>query len=125
MKYKFVLLDGANILPPKARRFLVYPSLSFPLSNSFAYLTPKVGLHYTHYDLNSDTTSLPNSTRTLPIVSLDSGNVLVNDLVLIPLVKRALARFKRVTKIFVLPPLPAQLGQQPGEFAAGAPQHPA
>ena len=32
---------------PNGRRYLAYPSASLPLQNSFAYVTPKVGMHLT------------------------------------------------------------------------------
>lgn len=59
-------------------RFTTYPSLSFPLANSFAYVTPKIGVHYSNYRLQNNTpvgyTDEHNQlTRTVPIFSLDSG----------------------------------------------------
>lgn len=63
-------------------RFTVYPSLSFPLTQSYGYITPKVGVHYTKYDLGGNTAftnskgiadTYQSDTRTLPIFSLDSG----------------------------------------------------
>ena len=55
-------------------RFIAYPSVTLPLANQFGFITPKVGLNYTSY-LLSPTTTTPAGTasRTLPIVSLDSG----------------------------------------------------
>jgi len=55
------------------KRFVAYPSLSVPLQTSYAYVNPKIGLHVTHYALDKDTTTLPDSTRTLPIFSAESG----------------------------------------------------
>ena len=56
------------------RRSVVYPSLSLPLQTSFAYLTPKIGVNYTHYDLDASTTTLAASqNRTVPIFSTESG----------------------------------------------------
>ncbi|MGB7649620.1 MAG: LPS-assembly protein LptD [Gallionella sp.] len=56
-------------------RMVVYPQASYPLVSEPAfYVTPKVGLHNSQYVLNSNnTTALPNATRSVPIVSLDSG----------------------------------------------------
>lgn len=54
------------------QRYLFYPSLAYPLNAAFASVIPKLGLHYTHYDLNSS--SAPSAAnRTLPIFSLDSS----------------------------------------------------
>lgn len=66
------------------QRFYANPSVSLPLSRSYGYLTPRVGVHYTRYSLDGETTGLPdstgtlrnydtNATRTLPIYSVDSG----------------------------------------------------
>ena len=63
------------------RRLVMYPSVSYPLiaTPSF-YLTPKFGVHYTHYSLGANNLgALPDTNRTLPIVSLDSGMVLERD----------------------------------------------
>ena len=57
------------------RRFVAYPSISMPLQNSYGYITPKIGLHYTRYNLDSATTSLGDSTRTVPIASTEAGVV--------------------------------------------------
>jgi LPS-assembly protein len=38
-------------------------------------LTPKVGTHFTHYALDKGTTTLPDSTRTLPIFTTEAGLV--------------------------------------------------
>jgi len=61
------------------KRFMAYPSLSLPLQNSFAYFTPKVGVNLTHYALDRNTTPLPDTTRSLPIFSAESGLVLERD----------------------------------------------
>lgn len=52
-------------------RVVAYPRVSLPLVNEFGYITPKFGVHQTNYYLNSPT--LPDTSRTLPIVSVDSG----------------------------------------------------
>jgi LPS-assembly protein len=70
-----------------AQRINIKPSVSFPLKSEAAYLTPKVSVQYTDYQLGDQggavyqlssnptvTNSFPDSiSRTLPIVSLDSG----------------------------------------------------
>ncbi len=57
------------------QRLVINPSLSYPLLSDPGYfLTPKIGIHYTDFVLGANnTTSVTNSTRTLPIFSLDSG----------------------------------------------------
>ncbi len=63
---------------PTGSRLTAYPSVSYPLKTSYGYLTPKVGIHASQYSLNNN---LPvgyneesnNLSRTLPIVSLDTG----------------------------------------------------
>ncbi|HVC50220.1 MAG TPA: LPS-assembly protein LptD [Burkholderiales bacterium] len=66
-------------------RFIIYPSLSYPIQRSYGYITPKIGYHFTRYHLNSTSitpldlelnNNLPistDSTRALPIMSVDSG----------------------------------------------------
>lgn len=62
-------------------RTVAYPSVSYPLYTAFGTLTPKLGLHYTRYKLDSSTTT-PNTdaTRTLPIFSLNAGTVFERDI---------------------------------------------
>ena len=55
------------------RRWLLYPSASYPLRRAFGFLTPKLGFHATRYDLTSNTTGFESGTRALPILSVDSG----------------------------------------------------
>lgn len=56
------------------QRFTLYPSVSVPWSRSFGYVTPKFGVHHTNYTMTENNTgNLPDSTRTLPIFSVDSG----------------------------------------------------
>ena len=56
-------------------RLLAYPSLSVPLQNSYAYLTPKAGMHLTKYFIDPNATGVRDSTRTLPTFTVDSGVV--------------------------------------------------
>lgn len=55
------------------RRMVAYPSLTLPLRTAYAYVTPKVGAHFTHYVLDRATTMLPDTTRTLPIFTTEAG----------------------------------------------------
>ncbi len=55
-------------------RFNTKPSVAFPLETAGAFFTPKVSLQHTQYKLNNQVAGKANSiSRTLPIVSVDSG----------------------------------------------------
>lgn len=62
------------------KRFTAYPSISLPFATSFGYITPKLGIHHTNYDLRNTAFTLDglpaeydSGNRTLPIFSIDSG----------------------------------------------------
>ncbi len=55
------------------QRWLTYPSATYNMTRSFGFITPKVGLHVTRYDLTGNRTGYESATRVLPILSLDSG----------------------------------------------------
>ena len=57
------------------RRALAYPSLSLPLQTSYAYLTPKLGLTATRYDIDPSTSGFTDQSRTLPVFTTDGGVV--------------------------------------------------
>lgn len=61
------------------RRALAYPSLSMPLQTSYAYLTPKIGMHVTRYMIDPNTSNLQDQTRALPILTTESGLVFERD----------------------------------------------
>lgn len=64
--YHSRLIDG--------NRTILYPTVSAPWRNEYGYITPKFGLHYTHYSLSAPVDNKgENVDRTIPIVSLDSG----------------------------------------------------
>lgn len=58
-----------------AQRAVLYPSVSYPLlSDPAYYITPKIGYHYTYYSFGlNNAAGLPNTSRALPIASVDSG----------------------------------------------------
>ncbi|MBB5017294.1 LPS-assembly protein [Chitinivorax tropicus] len=61
------------------KRLVINPSISTTLNTTYAYITPKLGLHYTQYNIDRFTpTDSPayNHRRTLPIFSTDAGIVL-------------------------------------------------
>ena len=55
------------------RRWLLYPSASYPITRPFGFITPKLGFHATRYDLTRNTRDFESGTRALPILSVDSG----------------------------------------------------
>ena len=67
-------------------RFMIYPNVTFPIRTAYSFITPKVGVNYTHYSLNRPDFALdPNPdapttlTRTLPIASVDTGLIFERD----------------------------------------------
>lgn len=75
----FVAFDHASLVT--GRRSLAYPSFSMPLQNAFAFVTPKIGMHVTHYTIGSNNVaSLQDTTRALPIFSAESGVVFEREL---------------------------------------------
>ncbi|MCW5604642.1 MAG: LPS-assembly protein LptD [Burkholderiales bacterium] len=73
----YVAFDHPTLV--NGRRLLAYPSLSVPLQTPYAYVTPKIGAHFTHYALDKSTTNLPDTTRTLPIFSTEAGLIFERD----------------------------------------------
>jgi len=59
----------------KGQRFNIEPSISLPMQSAAAFVTPRLALSHTRYDLDDNGTVLADDspTRTLPIVSVDSG----------------------------------------------------
>ena len=71
----FVAFDHPTLV--SGRRLVAYPSVSLPLQTPYAFVVPKIGMHMTQYSIsdNNNTARLPNSSRTLPIFSAESGMV--------------------------------------------------
>ncbi|MEW9898131.1 LPS-assembly protein LptD [Chitinivorax sp. PXF-14] len=62
------------------QRLVANPSVSLPLNTTYAFLKPKLGLHYTRYEIDSQGTQAAyQRTRTLPTFSTDAGVVLERD----------------------------------------------
>ena len=59
-----------------ALRTTVYPGVRYSYENEFLTLSPKIGLHYTNYDLDTGVTE----DRTLPIYSLSASLAFERDL---------------------------------------------
>ena len=68
-------VDFAHPVAENAQRLVLNPSVSYPLvSDPAFYLTPKVALHSTYYAMGANNNrAYSSSSRTLPIMSLDSG----------------------------------------------------
>ena len=59
---------------PLARRSVLYPQFWLPMQTAAFYLTPKFGMHLTHYSLDRQPSGTPDMlTRRVPIYSIDSG----------------------------------------------------
>ena len=71
--------DPNSTLAVKAgTRFSTYPSVSMPITRPYGYVTPKIGVNYTSYSLDSIDPLYANTydktaDRTIPIFSVDSG----------------------------------------------------
>ncbi len=56
------------------RRVVAYPSLSFPFTAPYGYITPKIGVHASRYFIDQqNTAAMPDRTRVLPTFTADSG----------------------------------------------------
>ena len=55
------------------QRFIFYPSVSLPLRRSYGYVVPKIGYHYTRYNLQEHTQGLAGGSLGLPNSSVDAG----------------------------------------------------
>ena len=76
------LVDFTHPSLTSGKRAVAYPSLSAPLQSSFAYLTPKIGVHLTRYDLDQTAITNQIQNRAVPIFSTDSGLVFERNAVL-------------------------------------------
>ena len=76
LETEFVRFAHRETNRDEASRFVAYPQLSLPLQGAAWFVTPKAGVHYTSYDLDRAAANAgkPDSiTRSVPVVSLDSG----------------------------------------------------
>jgi LPS-assembly protein len=65
----------------EGQRLNIKPSVSFPLKTASTYLTPKIAVQHTQYFLNNQATGqAAELSRTLPILSVDSGLYVERDL---------------------------------------------
>jgi LPS-assembly protein len=65
--------SNPNTVQTEGERFTIYPSVSYEFTKSYGFITPKIGVHHTQYQLNNIASNLDSPHRTLPIFSLDSG----------------------------------------------------
>jgi LPS-assembly protein len=65
------VVNGISV--PTGSRFTLYPSVSVPLTASYGYVTPKIGVSYTQYALSDTGGQFGSDSRVLPIFSVDSG----------------------------------------------------
>ncbi len=79
---QFVRFDRSSNAPSgvTGNRATAYPSISMPLGRSYAYITPKFGVHFTKYDLSGNLANpfrpgenYQSDNRSVPIFSVDSG----------------------------------------------------
>lgn len=64
----------------EGRRTAIYPQVSYPIETSSFFLTPKMGVHYTSYDITRTTTDGDSKITTeIPTFSLDSGMIFERD----------------------------------------------
>ncbi|MCW5623621.1 MAG: LPS-assembly protein LptD [Burkholderiales bacterium] len=68
MQAEYAAFDHPTLITGNRSTF--YPSVSYPLQRSFVNVVPKLGLNYTHYQLDQRF-GVPNQDRTLPVFSLD------------------------------------------------------
>jgi LPS-assembly protein len=55
------------------QRLILYPQASYPLRRPWGYVTPKAGFHYTRYNVTDNETGFADTTRSVPMGSLDAG----------------------------------------------------
>ena len=82
LKAEYVDFDHADKIA--GQRIDIEPSVSLPWSSSAAFITPRLALSYTRYNLNSNVTTAIDKTptRTAPVVSLDSGLFFERDMMI-------------------------------------------
>jgi LPS-assembly protein len=75
MAFAGEFVDFVHPTALSGKRLVLNPSVSYPLVNAPAfYVTPRVAIHGTHYAMGmNNPAGLPDSTRILPMLSVDSG----------------------------------------------------
>jgi LPS-assembly protein len=74
-------VDFSHPTALNAKRLVLNPSVSYPLINNAAfYVTPKLAVHSTHYVMGANNvTGIANASRTIPLLSVDSGMSMERD----------------------------------------------
>ena len=79
-QYAYFSRNDKAAVAATGSRVVLYPSISAPFTQSYGFVTPKLGLHMTQYSLknnkitlNGITTTNNSDSRVLPILSIDSG----------------------------------------------------
>lgn len=79
---RFFLPDDELLGRPRGDRLVINPQVSYPILRPGYFITPKLSLHATSYQLDAPVGSLSSATsltRTLPTFSLDSGLMFERD----------------------------------------------
>ena len=72
MRNEFVYFDHSSDVD--AKRVDLHPGISVPLRNASGFITPRLSLRHTEYRLNDQASTVNSAqSRTLPILSVDSG----------------------------------------------------
>ncbi len=74
MSSEYVKFSNSERERSEGSRFIAHPSLSWPVVRPGYYITPKLSLHYTKYDLDRPLPGGRDSiSRSIPITSIDTG----------------------------------------------------
>ncbi|GAA4340755.1 LPS-assembly protein LptD [Pigmentiphaga soli] len=74
---RFVSPDSTQV---SGTRLYAYPSVSYPIVRPGGFFIPKIGIHSTHYDIQSfQGNPSTDPSRTLPIMSVDTGLIFERD----------------------------------------------
>ncbi|BAL23263.1 LPS-assembly protein LptD [Azoarcus sp. KH32C] len=87
LRSEFVQFRHVDEDKPEGNRLTLYPQVALPYERAGYFVTPKFGVHYTHYDLDNGLPAVPGGpltegrtiNRTLPIFTLDSGLIFERD----------------------------------------------
>jgi LPS-assembly protein len=55
------------------QRLIAYPSILYPMRRSYGFIVPKIGYHFTRYNLQENAAGVESTSRGVPITSLDAG----------------------------------------------------
>lgn len=81
MASELVHFDHESLAKAVGSRFYAYPSIEATFERTYGFIRPKVGWHYTRYELDRNPAfpATEAASRSLPIVSLDAGAYLERD----------------------------------------------